>query len=161
MDAVYSPRRTGLDAILVDAARAAGADVVEGFDVSQILTDGDRVTGVQGSPRGAGHGPVTAIRAKLVIGADGKRSRVARAVEAPVYKRAPARSAGIYTHWSGLPVSAGELYSRERLAVGVWPTDDGLTLTFVGVPIGDFAAFHTDLEPNMLVVFDLSTTREN
>src|ERR1051326_9012070 len=37
VDAVYSPRRTMLDAILVDAARAAGAEVVEGFDVDEIL----------------------------------------------------------------------------------------------------------------------------
>src|SRR5262245_45262255 len=31
VDAVYSPRRTILDSILVDAARAAGAEVLEGF----------------------------------------------------------------------------------------------------------------------------------
>jgi 2-polyprenyl-6-methoxyphenol hydroxylase-like FAD-dependent oxidoreductase len=153
VDAVYSPRRTGLDAILVDAARAAGADVVEGFDVTEIMTDGDRVTGVQGALRPAGRGRVTAVRARLVVGADGKHSRVARAVDAPAYKQAPARSAGIYTYWSGLPVSAGEMYSREGLAVGVWPTNDDLTLTFVGVPVSDFAAFRTSVEANMLAAF--------
>lgn len=33
IDALYSPRRTILDKILVDAARAAGAEVREGFFV--------------------------------------------------------------------------------------------------------------------------------
>jgi 2-polyprenyl-6-methoxyphenol hydroxylase-like FAD-dependent oxidoreductase len=33
VDALYSPRRTLLDSILVDAARAAGAEVREGFSV--------------------------------------------------------------------------------------------------------------------------------
>src|SRR5215470_13864766 len=56
VDAVYSPRRTVLDAILVDAARAAGAEVVEGFDVDEILTEGGRVTGVRGAARGSAPG---------------------------------------------------------------------------------------------------------
>ena len=36
VDALYSPRRTVLDKILVDAARDAGAEVREGFPVDAI-----------------------------------------------------------------------------------------------------------------------------
>ena len=76
----YAPRRTVLDQILVDAAVAAGAELRPHFSVQELLTDGDRVTGVRG--RAAGGVAVTE-RAHLVIGADGVRSLVARAVQAP------------------------------------------------------------------------------
>ena len=154
VDAVHSPRRTILDAILVDAARAAGAEVVEGFDVDEILTDDGRVTGVRGRRRGAAGSAGASIRARLVIGADGKHSPTAQAVRAPVYKQAPARTGGVYTYWSGLPLDQGELYTRDRLAVGAWPTNDGLTLTFVAVPVGEFRAFHADVEANLSRALD-------
>ncbi len=154
VDAVYSPRRTVLDTILVDAARAAGAEVVEGFDVDEIVTADGRVGGIRGTHRGTGAAAATTIRARLVIGADGKHSSVARAVDAPVSTETPALSAGLYTYWSGLPVDAGELYTRDGLMVGVWPTNDALTLTFVGVPATGFAAFHANVEANLLAAFD-------
>ena len=43
VDALYSPRRTLLDTMLVDAAREAGAEVREGFAVDELLFDGGRV----------------------------------------------------------------------------------------------------------------------
>ena len=46
--AVYSPRRTLLDKLLVDAARAAGAEVRERFAFDSLVFDGDRVTGIRG-----------------------------------------------------------------------------------------------------------------
>jgi flavin-dependent dehydrogenase len=36
VDALYSPRRTVLDALLVDAARAAGAEVWENVQVKEV-----------------------------------------------------------------------------------------------------------------------------
>jgi 2-polyprenyl-6-methoxyphenol hydroxylase-like FAD-dependent oxidoreductase len=154
VDAVYSPRRTVLDAILVDAARAAGAEVIEGFDVEEILTEGGRVTGIRGAHRGTGTATATTIHARLQVGAAGKHSRVARAVDAPITTEAPARTGGLYTYWSGLPAETGEMFARDGLMVGVWPTNDGLTLTFVGVPAARFAEFHADVEANMLAAFD-------
>jgi len=155
VDAVYSPRRTVLDAILVDAAREAGAEIVEGFDVDEIMTDGGRVTGVRGSERGApGHGAVRAMTAPLVIGADGKHSLVARVAGAPAYKELPARTGGCYTYLSGLPVKGGELYGTGHHMVGAWPTNDGLTLVFVAVPLADFAAFHADIDNSFPAALD-------
>src|SRR5918994_894049 len=51
VDALYSPRRTILDKILVDAAREAGAEVREGFVVEEVLTDDGHVTGIRGQVR--------------------------------------------------------------------------------------------------------------
>lgn len=47
VDALYAPRRTVLDPILVDAARDAGAEVRFGLTVTGLCRDGTgRVTGV-------------------------------------------------------------------------------------------------------------------
>src|SRR5262245_40342809 len=83
IDALYSPRRTLLDSILVEAAREAGAEVRENFRVTQVTAAGGRVTGIRGSSRG---GPIVSEAASLVIGADGKRSLVATAVGARRYR---------------------------------------------------------------------------
>ena len=67
-DALYSPRRTLLDAILVEAAREAGAEVREDFRVTQVTASGGRVTGIRGAARG---GPAVTETASLVIGPTG------------------------------------------------------------------------------------------
>jgi hypothetical protein len=72
VDAVYSPRRTVLDALLVDAARQAGAEVREGFTVEEIISVDGPVQGIRG--RDSDGAPVTET-ARQVLGADGKRSQ--------------------------------------------------------------------------------------
>src|SRR5215470_1654641 len=114
VDALYSPRRTLLDSILVEAAREAGAEVRENFRVTQVTASDGRVTGIRGSARG---GPSVSETASLVIGADGKRSLVAGAVGARRYRERPARSFASYSYWAGVPVSGGELYQRPGRAV--------------------------------------------
>ena len=81
--AVYSPRRTLLDKLLVDAAREAGAEVRERFAFDELVFDGDRVTGIRGRSNG---GVGDARRARLVVGADGRHSAVAKAVRAAAYR---------------------------------------------------------------------------
>ena len=49
---VYAPRRIVLDALLVEAAVAAGAELREGFTVEEILVEGGRVTGTRGHAKG-------------------------------------------------------------------------------------------------------------
>src|SRR5581483_1642830 len=73
----YAPRRRLLDKILVDAAVESGAELREDFAVDELVTEGGRVTGVRGHARGGA--PVTES-ARIVIGADGLHSLVARAV---------------------------------------------------------------------------------
>ena len=54
VDALYAPRRTVLDPILVDAATSAGADFRFGTRVTDLLRDGrGRVTGVRTSRAGS------------------------------------------------------------------------------------------------------------
>jgi 2-polyprenyl-6-methoxyphenol hydroxylase-like FAD-dependent oxidoreductase len=81
---------------------------------------------------------------------------VARAAAAREYHQRPALSGGVYAYWSGLPVSGGEIYARDGRAIGAWPTNDGLVITYVAVPAGEFAAFRADLEGNFLATLDLA-----
>jgi 2-polyprenyl-6-methoxyphenol hydroxylase-like FAD-dependent oxidoreductase len=152
VDALYSPRRTVLDSILVEAARAAGAEVRENFRVTQVTASGGRVTGIRGSARGR---PEVSETASLVIGADGKRSLVAGAVGARRYRERPARSFASYSYWAGVPVTGGELYQRPGRAVAVFPTNDELTMVYAAAPMTEFASARADLEAHFLRTLDL------
>jgi flavin-dependent dehydrogenase len=145
VDALYSPRRTVLDQILVDAAREAGAEVRENFTVDEIVSTDSVVTGIRGRE---GNGAPVTEHASIVIGADGKHSVVAKAVGAEVEREIAPRTVASYTYWRGLPTDGGEVQQYERRAVGLWPTNDGLTLSYVAWPIEEFETFRADIEGN-------------
>jgi flavin-dependent dehydrogenase len=143
----YAPRRTVLDKILVDAAVEAGAEFRERFVVREILTDDGGVIGIRGRSEG---GSTTTERARIVIGADGMRSTIARLVDAPVYESMPAYSCAFYTYWHDVAVHTAELYPRpNRMTIAV-PTNDRLTLTIVYWPEGEFQRVRSDLERNFM-----------
>src|SRR5215475_7836709 len=81
---MLSPRRTVLDALLVDAAREAGAEVREATVLTELSTMGGRIVGVRCRAKDA---PAeTTERAAIVVGADGRHSRVAKMAGAPEYR---------------------------------------------------------------------------
>ena len=90
----YCPRRTVLDKILVDAASSAGVEVREGFVVEEVVIGGGRVTGIRGKSNG---GTSMIERARVVVGADGLRSLVARSVRAEQYNEVPPQICGYYS----------------------------------------------------------------
>lgn len=151
VDMMCSPRRTLLDKLLVDAARAAGAEVRENFIAEELASDGGQVTGLRGRLKG---GPAVTERARLVVGADGRHSMVARSAGAPSYRERPALTLAYYTYWAGVPLAGGELYSRPGLAVGAWPTGDGLVMTYLAWPAARHAEFRRDVEGNFLRSLD-------
>ncbi len=152
VDALYSPRRTVLDALLVDAARDAGAEVIDGFRVEELTFAGGRVTGVRGRAR-RGTALLT-YSARLVVGADGKHSTVAEAVGAARYRQRPALAFASYAYWSGVPVAVGEMYQRPGRAVAVFPTNDDLTMVYVAAPLAAFADARADLAGHYLATLD-------
>jgi flavin-dependent dehydrogenase len=87
----YCPRRTVLDKLLVDAAVEAGAELREHFTVQELLWDGDRVSGITGR---SATGTTVSEQARIVIGADGLHSLIARQVEAPTYNAKPTFGCG-------------------------------------------------------------------
>ncbi|HEX5442035.1 MAG TPA: NAD(P)/FAD-dependent oxidoreductase [Ktedonobacterales bacterium] len=143
----YGPRRKVIDKLLVDAAVEAGVEMREAFTIQELVWDGDRVTGVRGHSAG---GPAVVERARVVIGADGLHSLVARAVQAPTYHEKPAISCAYYSYWSGVPVESFEIHLRPHRAAWAIPTNDGLTLIGVGWPHSEFATYRSDIEGNYL-----------
>jgi 2-polyprenyl-6-methoxyphenol hydroxylase-like FAD-dependent oxidoreductase len=130
VDGLYSPRRTVLDAALVDAAIAAGADVRHGVTMVRLTTDGaGRADGVELDVNGRRR----TVRARYVVGADGLRSRVARQVGAPVIHREPAAATSLFAYFDGLPQDTIENFVETDRVVGVIPTNDGLACVWVGM----------------------------
>jgi 2-polyprenyl-6-methoxyphenol hydroxylase-like FAD-dependent oxidoreductase len=149
----YAPRRTLLDALLVAAAAAAGAEVREGFTVDELTVEDGRVTGI----RGRAGGRTATERAAVVVGADGRHSLVARAVRPEQYRERPPLLAGYYAYWSGLPMDGRfESYTREDRGFAAWPTNDGWTLVIGGWPYAELAANRADLEGNFLAMLELA-----
>jgi 2-polyprenyl-6-methoxyphenol hydroxylase-like FAD-dependent oxidoreductase len=152
VDTLYSPRRTVLDAMLVAAAREAGAEVVEGVWVEELTRDADgRVNGIRGTRPG---GVDLRATAALVIGADGKHSFVARQVGARRYRTRPVRAFACYGYHAGLPLVAGELYQRPGRTVAAFPTNDDLTMVYVSAPLAEFDRFRRDIEGSYLDTLD-------
>ncbi len=153
IDALYSPRRSVLDTILVEAAREAGAEVRERFTIEEILIADSRVAVIRGRERGRAS---TIEKARIVIGADGRHSLVARTMRARSYRQKPARTFAYYTYWRDVAVDGGEMYARPQRMIGAWPTNDGLVMTYVAGPIDEFHAFRSNIEANMLSSLDLA-----
>jgi 2-polyprenyl-6-methoxyphenol hydroxylase-like FAD-dependent oxidoreductase len=149
----YAPRRTVLDKILVDAAVAAGAELRERFSVEELLTEDGRITGIRG--RAAGGAAVTE-RARLVIGADGLHSLVARRVQAPAYDARPPLTCAYYTYWDGIPHEGAELYSRPGGMIITGPTNDGQTIVIVYWPRAQFHEVRANIEGSFLAAVDLA-----
>ena len=138
-----APRRTVLDKILVDAAARAGAEVREGFTVDEVLFDDGAVVGIRGHADG---GAAVIERARVVIGADGHNSRVARAVDAARYNEKPVLENAFYTYWRDLPVDAFTTLVRGDRGFAAIPTNDDLTLLLVGCPFAHASGFRRDVE---------------
>jgi flavin-dependent dehydrogenase len=124
-------RRTVLDTLLTAEAAAAGAEVRQGFTVQSLLRDGDRVVGIRGRDA---TGATIEERARIVIGADGARSFVARSVSAATYHEVPAKTVNVYSYWRGLALDAIELTVRPGRFFVATPTNDGLTFVNQTVP---------------------------
>jgi flavin-dependent dehydrogenase len=135
---LYAPRRTVLDAALIDAAWDAGVDVQFSTRVNHLVTGLDgRVTGVAGTDA---RGQQFWASADLVVGADGIRSVVARAAGARVERTGFFAMASIYGYWSDIDTTGYEwVYGLDR-AAGFIPTNDGQTCVFVGLTPKQFAA---------------------
>jgi 2-polyprenyl-6-methoxyphenol hydroxylase-like FAD-dependent oxidoreductase len=146
IDALYAPRRTLLDSVLVDAALAAGAEVVHGLSVVGLLGfPGDRIRGAQiaGADR-----RVIDVAADLVIGADGVRSRVARILNTDHTYTTPHAAASIYGYWKDLGLAGYHWFYDVGASVGSIPTNDGETCVFILLPTTRFeSGRHNGLEP--------------
>jgi flavin-dependent dehydrogenase len=135
--ALFAPRRTVLDRVLVDAAVAAGAVVRHRVRLVDLVRDASgRVSGAVLDEESGGR---RTVRAGIVIGADGLRSAVASLVEAPLTRRGRHAAASVYGYWSGLGAEGYHWHWGPGVAAGVIPTNGGEVLVFAGASTRRFA----------------------
>ena len=135
VDGLYAPRRTLLDAALVDAARDSGADVRHGVTMVQVTQDTrGRVDGVEIDVDGSRR----TIGARVVVGADGMRSRVARQVGARTIHAEPVGATSTFAYFAGLADDTIVNHYGDDRVVGVIPTNDDLAVVWTGMPLERF-----------------------
>jgi menaquinone-9 beta-reductase len=130
-------RRVTLDALLVEAAGAAGAEVRTGTRVTGLLRDEDRVTGVR-TDKGD-------IRARLVVGADGRHSTAAEAVGAREYDVTQAGRMVAWGYFEGVDREGVALFGRMKdMGYLAGPTDGDLYMAAIAPDIGRANEFQAD-----------------
>jgi 2-polyprenyl-6-methoxyphenol hydroxylase-like FAD-dependent oxidoreductase len=150
-DVAYCPRRIVLDDILVNAAAKAGAEMRTGFSVDEVLIEDGVITGIRGHGK---DGKQVTEHATVVVGADGRHSLVADAVQAERYNERAPLLAAYYAYWSDLPTDGFETFIRDRRGWAAVGTNDGLTMLVGGWPHAEFAANKADVEGNFLKSLD-------
>jgi len=150
----YGPRRVTFDSILMNAAAASGAEVRPAFSVFEYIIENGTVVGIHGRTQS---GTTVLERAPLVIGADGRNSGLARAVNAPIYNQVPSILCYYFSYWSGVATEPFELYVRnaQRRVIFSFKTENDLFAIFVGAPMEEFETFRRDIEPAFMQSLNL------
>ena len=143
----YAPRRKVLDAILVSAAVASGVELRTEFSVSELHFEDGRVCGIRGREKG---GSPVVEKSRIVIGADGMHSTVARAVQAAEYNAKEPLQGPYFSYWSGVQMKGFEFHPGVYRGSFGWMTNDGLALVGVGFAAKDHPAVRADIEGNYL-----------
>ena len=117
----YAPRRIVLDGLLVQSAREAGATVLEGCHVRDLIRRDGRVVGLRYLDEG---GAEREARSSIVIGADGVNSTVANAVEAREYDAHPKAQRTVFAYFADVDLRQIEFYSRPGAMAFAWRTND-------------------------------------
>ncbi|MGW4159505.1 FAD-dependent monooxygenase [Streptomyces sp. NPDC004788] len=140
----YNVRRSTLDPLIRSlAARTPGVELLLGHQVTGLVREAGRTVGVRASgPDGARE-----IRARLVVGADGKDSAVAKHAEVPTRRHENARF-GYLAHFRDLPLPGGigQTWFLEPDMAYAFPNDDGVTVLAVLPGKKRLPAFREDLE---------------
>ena len=135
VDHLMAPRRYLLDALLVEAAVAAGVTLHPATTVTRLLRTFDgRVSGV--SMRRS-DGTDATLSGRLVVGADGVRSRLAREMRARPVVSGVSPSGTFYTYVQGLNAEGFEFHVAERALAGVFPVSAAEACVWVSAPAAD------------------------
>lgn len=137
-DYALAPRRNHLDAVLVNAATAHdGIQFRDHTRVHSLLRDGERVVGA----RLTADGQAVDVRTRVVVGADGKHSTIARQVQPAIIDATPALRPAYYGYYEGvvpLPDPAVELYVTGDQLGFVFPMQPGLDCLALEMQPADF-----------------------
>lgn len=143
------PRRTELDAILLDGARESGAEVRLQTRVVDVLREGERVVGVIAQDR---DGNRSELRARVVVGADGRHSTIADLVSAEKYLSYDGPRIAYWAYWPRPSWYSDAAYGEHRTHLffdGVefrwsFPTNRDQLILGVGAPQADLPLWKAD-----------------
>jgi flavin-dependent dehydrogenase len=135
-------RRITLDWILFQRVkRERSIEIRQGARAKELIWRDDRVSGVRWTEENT----INEARARVVIGADGFYSTLAKSLQPAYETQFPVRRCMYYTYFQGIE-PLDEVSFAEHHFVGdsltyVFPTDADLTLVAVTVPINEFPLF--------------------
>ncbi len=122
---------TVLDRLLRDAASEAGAEIREATTVTALISSDNRVTGIRCRGRS---GEEFTEHARIVIGADGRHSLVAKQAGAAEYNVRPVLTCALYAYWRDVAPHLVAIHPLPQRVVVSFPTNDRLTITPVIFP---------------------------
>jgi flavin-dependent dehydrogenase len=137
------PRRIVLDSILLDHAVKAGAQFEQRTRADGMIHEDGRVAGAVLQTTG---GERREVRARVVIGADGKSSRVAEWVGAEKYDEVPALRPAYYAYFHGIearPEATVEIWFGGDQIGFLFPMREGEDCIALEIQPEDFDAFRT------------------
>jgi flavin-dependent dehydrogenase len=138
-----SVRRTLLDPILAQTAEEAGAELRTGTRVTGLIEESGRVAGVRFTQNDREH----ELRARLVVGADGRYSTVAKLCSARRYNLTPSRRRLYWAFFEDARLEGAPTFLTHRfdehfiLAI---PADSGLYQVVIGPEQGELPSFRVD-----------------
>jgi flavin-dependent dehydrogenase len=139
----YTLRRERLDPILrAHAESTTGVNLRLGWSVKDLVRDGERVTGVLLERPGQ----TLRVMARLVVGADGRETRVGELAAIPVEVR-PHTRAGFFAYYDGVSTRTGSDSQFWILGEDVaysFPSDAGLVCLAVIVHESKLAEFRAN-----------------
>ena len=152
VDYAVAPRRETLHDILTRAAADAGADVRDEVAVEGLLTGPDGE--VRGIRARTANGSMFTEHARVVIGADGSNSKVARLTGAAKYDIHPVLSRSSWAYFAGVPRDGRvRTYRHDPRHAFTWPTYDGLTIAGVAWPASTAPVSEPEVEDDVLRTF--------
>ncbi|MFE4634923.1 NAD(P)/FAD-dependent oxidoreductase [Streptomyces sp. NPDC056773] len=140
----YNVRRSTLDPLIRSrAAQTPGVDLLLGHQVTGVVREAGRTVGVRTSAPGGER----EIRARLVVGADGKDSAVAKHAAMRTWTHQNNRFSYL-AHFRGLPLrdGIGHTWFLEPDMAYAFPNDDGVTVLAVLPDKKRLPEFREDLE---------------
>ncbi|GAA4908630.1 flavin-dependent dehydrogenase [Nonomuraea thailandensis] len=143
-------RRAPLDEALAETALEAGAEIRQGHRVTGLIWENGRAAGVRVRDQSTQGSQEYEIRARLVVGADGRRSTVARLAGAERPRIAHANGRACYYAYYDDPHdgwrTTAAMWLTGRELGNAFPCDAGLTLVLLMPPVERAADFRGNLE---------------
>ncbi|WP_455821277.1 NAD(P)/FAD-dependent oxidoreductase [Pseudomonas cerasi] len=146
-DLYCGPRRYFLDEVLLNKAASAGAEIRQGVGFYSVIEENGRVAGINAM---TADGRLFSAKARLVIGADGKKSEFADAVNSAVLSHQEESTYAWFGYYSGISCDGLRIKNRGRMGTALFPTSDGTHMVLTYGPGSWWKDFSTSPEKNFL-----------